>query len=177
MINPIINFKFKIEFIFKDNYTIIYSNMSLIQEFNYDSADRLIKYDMNDYFKLVHSKYYKNINIEFMEYFLSLIPQEDTFCVNQEKLQEYKVINNIDNTNNILKTLKNYELKENVDYLLRNVSQQLSSGTKHKKVYTLTPYAFKLCLIRAKNSFESANYYLMLEKVFYYYREYQINIK
>jgi len=148
--------------------------MSTIQEFNYDLADRLIKYDVNDYFKLVHNKYYKNINIEFMEYFLSLIPQEDTFCVEQEKLQEYKVINNIDTSQKILRSLEKFNLKENLDYRVANVGQPVQQGgVSIKKVYTLTPYAFKLCLIRAKNSFEYADYYLMLEKVFYYYREYQ----
>jgi hypothetical protein len=149
--------------------------MSTIQEFNYDLADRLIKYDINDYFKLVHSKYYKNINIEFMEYFLSLIPKKQEFCVEQEKLQEYKVINT-DKSNHILRALEKFNLKENEDYLLPNVGQQdltAQHGGSNKKEYILTPYAFKLCLIRAKNSFEFANYYLMLEEVFYYYREYQ----
>jgi hypothetical protein len=148
--------------------------MNTIQEFNYDSADRLIKYDVNDYFKLVHNKYYKNINIEFMEYFLSLVSQEDTFCVNQDKLQEYKVLNNIDTSQKILRSLEKFNLKENLDYRVANVGQPVQQGgISIKKVYTLTPHAFKLCLIRAKNSFEYADYYLMLEKVFYYYREYQ----
>lgn len=159
--------------------TILYSNMSSIQEFNYNLADRLIKYDINDYFKLVHNKYYKTINIEFMEYFLSLIPQEDTFCVNQTKLQEYEVINT-EKSNHILRALEKFNLQENVDYLLPNVGQQdliAQHGGSNKKEYILTPYAFKLCLIRAKNSKQYANYYLMLEKVFYYYREYQYQYK
>jgi hypothetical protein len=61
---------------------------------------------------------------------------------------------------------------------------KLSRGVKYANEYLLTPYAFKLCLIRAKNSKIYANYYLLLERVFKYYKEYQtsyqekiINIK
>jgi hypothetical protein len=60
--------------------------------------------------------------------------------------------------------------------MVGNVARQsdTSRGIKYSKVYTLTPHAFKLCLIRAKNSFEYANYYLMLEDIFYYYNKYQL---
>jgi hypothetical protein len=63
----------------------------------------------------------------------------------------------------------------NIDYLLFNVEHQLetSRGVNHIKQYKLTPYAFKLCLIRAKNSKDYANYYLLLEECFYYYKSYQ----
>ena len=55
-----------------------------------------------------------------------------------------------------------------------NVQQPVKQGGySTKKKYTLTPRAFKLCLIRAKNSKIYANYYLMLEEIFYYYKEYQ----
>ena len=148
--------------------------MSSIQEFNYDLADRLIKYDVNDYFKLVHSKYYKNINIEFMEYFLSLIPQEDTFCVNQTKLQEYKVINT-EKSNHILRALEKFNLKENVDYQVTNyiTSNRMRNCNVYKYEYVLTPRAFKLCLIRAKNTKLYVNYYLILEDILYNYIYYQ----
>jgi hypothetical protein len=47
-------------------------------------------------------------------------------------------------------------------------------ATSGSKEYKLTPYAFKLCLIRSKNSKEYAKYYLLLEQVFKNYQEYQI---
>ena len=47
-------------------------------------------------------------------------------------------------------------------------------GGNNAKEYKLTPYAFKLCLIRSKNSKEYAKYYLLLEQVFKNYQEYQI---
>ena len=152
--------------------------MSTIQEYSLTLANKMIKYNIEEYFTNIHNKFYSDLNIEFMAYFLSLIPKKHEFCVEQEKLQEYNVLNNIDNTNNILKTLRNYDLQENVDYMLRNVSQSRLEKTHggsngNKKVYILTPKAFKLCLIRAKNSKVYANYYLMLEDIFYYYNEYQ----
>ena len=67
-------------------------------------------------------------------------------------------------------------LIENEDYQVANVGQQseTSRGKKYAKEYKLTPYAFKLCLIRSKNSKKYAKYYLLLEQVFKNYQEYQI---
>ena len=53
-----------------------------------------------------------------------------------------------------------------------NVQQRGKSGATYKKMYTLTQDAFKLCLMRAKNSREFANYYLMLEKVIGFQQKY-----
>ena len=65
-------------------------------------------------------------------------------------------------------------LIENQDYRLGNVAQPVpQGGFSNKKEYILTPYALKLCLIRAKNSKIYANYYLLLEKVFKNYNDYQ----
>ena len=149
--------------------------MNTIEEFNTNLANKLIKYDLNVYFNTIHSKYYKNVDISFMDYFLSLIPKKNEFCVDHIKLQEYGVINNIDTSSKILRSLEQFNLEENVDYLLSNVGQQseTSRGIKYAKEYKLTPYAFKMCLIRAKNSKAYTNYYLMLEEIFYYYKEYQ----
>ena len=49
----------------------------------------------------------------------------------------------------------------------------LPSGTKHTKLYMLTPNAFKLCLIRAKNSKEYAKYYLLFEKMYGFFKDYR----
>ena len=40
--------------------------MSSIEEFNFTAANNLIRYSLDDYFKLVHSKFYKDINIDFI---------------------------------------------------------------------------------------------------------------
>jgi len=147
--------------------------MSNIQEYNIELANKMIKYNIEEYFINIHNKFYNNLNIEFMNYFLSLIIKKDEFCVKQEKLQEYGIINKL-KSSNIQDCLNKFNLKENRDYLISNVTELLFSSIKYKKYYTLTPRAFKLCLIKAKNSKVYAKYYLMLEDIFYYYKEYQI---
>ena len=151
------------------------SQFNTITDFNTYLSNKLKKIKLNEYFSLIQSQFYSNVNISFMDYFLELCNNENEFIVDHIKLQEYGVLTNINNSNNIKKTLDNsLMLIENEDYLMRNVSQQLPSGTKYAKEYKLTPYAFKLCLIRSKNSKEYAKYYLLLEQVFKNYQEYQI---
>lgn len=151
------------------------SQFNTITEFNTYLSDKLRNVKLNEYFTLIQSQFYSNLDISFMDYFLELIPKKNEFCVDHIKLQEYGVLNNINTSAKIKRTLEEtLILIENEDYLVSNVGQQLPSGTKYSKEYKLTPKAFKLCLIRAKNSKKYANYYLMLEEIFYYYQEYQI---
>ena len=48
--------------------------MNEIQQFHFELANNLIKCSIEEYFKMYHNNFY-NKNIEFMEYFLSLIPK------------------------------------------------------------------------------------------------------
>ena len=144
-----------------------------IEEYNKDLIMELKQIDLIDYFKYVHHNYYEDINISFMDYFLEICKDNNKFIINQEKLKEYRVLNNIDTSAVIKRCLNQYNLIENKDYLLYNVVQQLPSGAKYCKEYKLTPKAFKICLIKAKNSDIYANYYLLLEEVFKYYTDYE----
>ena len=152
------------------------SQFATIQEFNIYLSDKLRNLKLNEYFKEIQSKFYPELDISFMDYFLELCNHENEFIVDHIKLQEYGVLTNIKNSNNIKKTLDNsLMLIENEDYRVRNVSQPVKQGGfSNKNKYKLTPYAFKLCLIRSKNSKEYAKYYLLLEQVFNNYQEYQI---
>ena len=149
------------------------SQFNTITDFNTYLSDKLRNVKLNEYFSLIQSQFYSNINISFMDYFLELCNNENEFIVDHIKLQEYKVLNNL-KSSNIKDCLVKSDLIENEDYLVLDVQQQLPSGTKYAKEYKLTPYAFKLCLIRSKNSKEYAKYYLLLEQVFKNYQEYQI---
>ena len=152
--------------------------MSTIQDFNAELINNLTKISLTKYFKKVHSKYYSNQDISFMDYFLELVDKQDEFCVNHEKLQEYGVINTA-KSNDILRALEQYDFIENIDFQVRNVAQQseTSRGVKYVKEYQLKPKTFKLCLIKAKNSRVYANYYLLLEEIFKYYTEYELGLK
>lgn len=144
-----------------------------INTYNETLANSLIKKDLKSYFIDVHKQFYNNVDISFMEYFLEICEHEDQFIVNHEKLIQYNVITN-NRSNDVKKCLEQFNLVDNIDYLMRNVPQQCRQGNViHKNVYTLTPYAFKLCLIRAKNSKRFANYYLLLERVFKFYTNYE----
>ncbi len=155
------------------------SQFNTITEFNNYLSDKLKNVKLNEYFSLIHSQFYSNIDISFMDYFLELTNNENKFIVDHIKLQEYGVLTNIKSCN-INDCLKKCYLNENEDYLVLNIQQVRTkktgenTGNVIKKEYKLTPYAFKLCLIRSKNSKEYAKYYLLLEQVFKNYQEYQI---
>jgi len=153
------------------------SQFATIQEFNIYLSAKLRNVKLNEYFTLIQSQFYPELDISFMDYFLELCDHENEFIVEHIKLQEYGVLTNVTKSNNIKKSLERLFLIENEDYLLLQVEQQDSKkkhGGNNAKEYKLTPYAFKLCLIRSQNSKEYAKYYLLLEQVFKNYQEYQI---
>ena len=92
-------------------------------------------------------------------------------------LQKYGISNLKGGTGDIKKLLEQNEFIENEDYLLRKVSEQLSSGTKYKNEYYLHPKAFKICLIRSLKTKKYAKYYLLLEECIKYYNDYQDKLK
>jgi hypothetical protein len=71
----------------------------------------------------------------------------------------------------ILKALEKFS---KLNELSKQDFYDLMSEIRIVKEYMLTPYAFKLCLIRSKNTKIYANYYLLLEKVFKYFNDYKI---
>jgi hypothetical protein len=150
------------------------SQFNTITEFNTYLSDKLRNVKLNEYFSLIQSQFYSNLDISFMDYFLELCNNENEFIVEHIKLQEYRVINNL-KSSNIKDCLDKSDLIENEDFRVLDVQQSVKQGGfSTKKEYKLTPYAFKLCLILSKNSKEYAKYYLLLEQVFKNYQEYQI---
>ena len=150
------------------------SQFNTITEFNTYLSDKLRNIKLNEYFTLIQSQFYSNVDISFMDYFLELCNHENEFIIDHIKLQKYGVLTNIKTSKDIKRRLETLFLIENEDYLVGTVAHQVKSGTKYAKEYKLTPYAFKLCLIRSQNSKEYAKYYLLLEQVFKNYQEYQI---
>jgi len=138
---------------------------------------------------------------------------EGKFVVPHQKLIEYGVATST-RSGDIKTRLESLGLEEGPDYTLRHVSQRNKSGPKrsnekqtapggaedllqdvlqqkksgsggsNKKVYMLTPEAFKMCLMRAQRRSDQsidvtkyAEYYLFLEKVVKYYDTYQITMR
>jgi len=152
------------------------NQFATIQEFNIYLSEKLRNMKLNEYIKEIQNKFYPELDISFMDYFLELCNHENEFIVDHIKLQEYGVLTNITKSNNIKKSLERLFLIENEDYLVLQVEQQseTSRGKKYANEYKLTPYTFKLCLIRSQNSKEYAKYYLLLEQAVKNYQEYQI---
>ncbi len=147
--------------------------------FSQGLVDSLTKISLVDFFHAIQSQFYSTQDISFMDFFLELTERENEFCVHHDKLVEYGVMTS-DRSNDVKLKLGQLGLLENVDSLLRDVSQQVESGTKHSKVYYLTPGAFKLCLMRAQRRASQpvdpviyAKYYILLEKVFKLFTDYE----
>ena len=151
-----------------------------INEYNNYLADKLTKYTIDEYFKQIIKHFNKSIDITFMDYFLTLIEREDEFCVKHDKLIEYGVISERKDNSHIKRCIDSYEFVENIDYVVLTpqrwgVKREGRGGSNgNAKQYEMKPHAFKMCLMRSKNTKAYAKYYMELEKCFYYYNKYQI---
>jgi hypothetical protein len=156
---------------------------SKIQEFIQTLVNKNeMKISLCDFFKIVHSEFYSDYDISFMEYFLELTTHEGEFVVHHEKLIEYGIVTS-GRSSTIKEKLNTLGLVEDEDFsLLQDVLQQWegSRGIKHTKVYMLTPEAFKKCLMRAQrrpaqkiDPVVYCDYYLLLEKTYKLYTDYE----
>lgn len=111
-------------------------------------------------------KYYpvSDLVLDAAKYFTTIVRRSD-MCVQESKLSEYGILNlranrNKLNATDIEKMINQYGLIDNTDYNRRNVPSVRKTGKVDSIEYTLTSKAFFICLVRSKNSFEYAKYYL-----------------
>jgi hypothetical protein len=150
------------------------------QEFIKSLVDSKTKITLKDFFKTIHSKFYPKQDISFMEYFLKLTENEGEFIVHHEKLVEYGITSS-KRSSDVKEKLDALGLVEDEEYNLRDVPQvRKNRGTVVKKVYMLTPEAFKKCLMRAQRRPKQTvdpvvycDYYLLLEKTYKLYTDYE----
>jgi hypothetical protein len=151
------------------------------QEFIKSLVDSKTKITMKDFFKTIHGKFYPKQDISFMEYFLKLTENEGEFIVHHEKLIEYGIMSSI-RSYHVKEKLDALDLVEDEEYseVLPDIRQNLSSGGRPKKVYMLTPEAFKTCLMRSRKYPNQtvdptiySKYYLLLEKTYKLYTDYE----
>lgn len=141
--------------------------MSTVKEVNTIMAKHPYMYDGDTYFKIIHSKFYKHIDISYKEYLDSLIKKSDEFVVDYSKLVEFQVTE--PDNNDIEYNLNKLELIEGKDYIKYKILEE----SKYINVYKLTPHAFKFSLIRTENTMKYAKYYLTLESIsFCHYMDY-----
>ena len=99
------------------------SQFNTIKELNIYLSKNLTNMKLSEYFKEIHNKFYSNIDISFINYFLELCEHENEFIVDNNKLLEYGVLSNIDSSKEIKKVLNRLLLVEGEDYLLGHVAQ------------------------------------------------------
>jgi hypothetical protein len=147
-----------------------------INEFNTYLSINLKNIKLNEYFSLIHSQFYQDLDISFMDYFLELIDKKDEICVGHQKLLEYGIIKPTQDSSHIKDCIDKFNAIENVDFkcFAPERSGANKRGGHNKKQYNLTPKLFKLCLMRSFKENKYAKYYLLLEECFYYYQKYQI---
>ena len=150
------------------------SQFNTITEFNNYLSDKLKNVKLNEYFSLIQSEFYSDLDISFMDYFLELINKKNEICIEHQKLIEYGIIKKTQDSSHIKECILKFNAQENIDYLSFPEQSGKPKGGRPSINYKLTPKLFKLCLMRSIKENKYANYYLLLEECFYYYQEYQI---
>ena len=143
-------------------------------EYNEYLIDNQINVNIIDYVKEIN-KLGLNIDISFIDEFIELVNKNEC-CIHHNMLQKYGVINLKSCSSDIKRLLNQNDFIEKYDYLICNVADQVSSGTKYKNEYYLHPRAFKICLMRSKNTKLYAKYYLLLEESIKYFNDYQTEL-
>jgi len=164
----------------KDN-TILYiiSDMTheKMQEYNQLLGSQKVELTIVEYITEANSKLFQ-MDIDFVVELMDLVGKDDC-CIPHELLYKYGVLTERDNSYDVKRVLEQYDFIEGKDYQLptRNVAvPRNSDGTFVKITYMLHPDTFKKILIRCKNTYKYADYYLMLEKCVKYYNDYQIQL-
>ena len=146
-----------------------------IETFNNILVEEQHLINIIDYIKEINNLYYK-IEIDFINEFIELV-SKDECCIHHEKLKKYGILKLDKGTTDIKNIIKQYELIENIDYIIEHKSYASSSGCTHKINYYLHPGAFEICLMRAKNTKKYTKYYLLLSQCIRHYNNYQNKLK
>lgn len=130
-----------------------------------------------DYVKQINKILY-NIDINFLDEFIELVSKNEC-CIHHEMLEKYGIINfKSGGSKDVKKLLLQYNLEEIKDFRVGNVSVSApKGGCTHKTEYYLHPRAFKMCLMRSKNTKIYAKYYLLLEECIKYFNDYQLELQ
>jgi hypothetical protein len=154
--------------------------MSAQQEFIQSLIQQETKMSLEEFFKGIHERFYPAQDISFMNYFLELTKHEGEFCVHHEKLVEYGIMSSKQSW--AVKTkLDALELVDGEEYNLQDILEvRKNRGDVIKKIYMLTPEAFKTCLMRSRkypgqtvDPAVYSKYYLLLEKTYRLYTDYE----
>lgn len=136
-----------------------------IKTFNFNLIKFNSYYDINTYYRLIHNNFFNAIDIDFMDFYLSIIENENTFIIDSNKLVELGIFDTLEI---IPVYLELNGLVVDVDYQIK-ISQNEENQTE---IYVLTADAFKLCAMSSPKTNKYRQYYLLFEKVHYFYIHY-----
>lgn len=140
----------------------------------------LVKMDLKVFFEDANSKFFKVEDLDFMEYFLSIV-NVSGFKICHDKLFDCGVMKIADSTD-VARKLYNLGLEEGKDYVVIEAKKKNENfrGFKICKYYYMTPDSFKICLMRSfsrsgqvTKPMVYCKYYLLLEKMYKLYTCYQ----
>ena len=88
------------------------SNVAQIRNYIQSIALDEDKLDLQSFFTIIHSKFFSDRNISFMEYFLKLIDKDEEFCIPDTNLKRYGIITPNQSSSHIPKRLPNMTPRE-----------------------------------------------------------------
>jgi phage anti-repressor protein len=131
-----------------------------IKEYNTYLSSKLINLELFDYVINVQELFYKEYNVELLKYLLTL-ENDNTYTVDFYELINFGIIKK-NSEKEIKKIIKEFALIENEDYFI-NINNE----------YKFTNLALKICLVQTKHTDKYARHYMLLEKIYYNYQNYQ----
>ncbi len=138
-----------------------------IKGFNLNLVRNNVYHDINTYYKLVSQNFFKHIDLTLTDYLYSLIENNEMFLINSIKLVEFGIFDNLEN---ILLYMEINNLRVNHDYIIRESNSENTNQIIHD--YILTPDSFKLCALSSPKTSKYRDYYLLFEKIHYFYSHY-----
>ena len=109
--------------------------MNAAQTFANNLGETMAKITMEYFFREIHSQFYPDQDITFMEYFLELTEHENEFIVHHDKLREYGIMTSTQ-SNAVKSKLDQLELIEGEDFEVQDILElRKQGGTSTKKAY------------------------------------------
>ena len=90
--------------------------------YSMEQAEKLNKLTLNEFFTYIHSNYYPDQDISFMNYFLEICDKEGQFVVEHTKLVEYGVMTST-RSNKVKEKLELLNLENEEDFNLHDIVQ------------------------------------------------------
>jgi hypothetical protein len=142
----------------------------IIINFNNELSNKNIIYSIQEYLELIHKNFYNDIKILSCFNLLKLVKKDNIFCINFRKDKSHDIENL--KSKNIKQIIRKNKLIKGIDYIKQKYYyKKIFFINIFETIYVLKPDALKKCLLNNQNKF--IKYYLFLEKIIYFYQDYQ----